>query len=110
MPIGRNKPDDATDTEIGVEATDDDGMGEVPTDMPPFQILGQGRLAASNWHDPEHQKLVIWLVDVTGERLAVTTIPAPLNKNPQSPMTIEIGIEHEDGCAKRIARYPLPIY
>jgi len=75
-----------------------------------FPLPPEREELATDWHDPDHTRLVVTLLDSDGSQLAQAELPAPLNKNAAAPCLLVLGVEHEDGCWKPIDRIAIPPY
>jgi hypothetical protein len=105
MPIGRKTQEDEQDA----TTENEDQTGSLKG-IPAFTVSSKGALLPTDWHDTDHARLVVVLTDSNGDKLAITHLPAPINKDSQYPMSLSVGIEHSDGCSKQIARFAIPCY
>jgi hypothetical protein len=87
----------------------DDQLEQPETQAELFPLPPETKVLATDWHDPEHQWLVVTLVDADGSQVAQGTLPAPLNKG-DGTFTLVLSVEHQDGCSRDIDHVKLVAY
>lgn len=60
--------------------------------------------------DPDHDRMFLELFGVDGKLLASVPVAAPLNKNAAAPVSVQVSVAHQDGCARTLGSWPIPPY